>query len=255
MKLVADVGLIGHPNAGKSTLLDAITNARPKIASYAFTTIIPNLGVCEIGSSATPTTPTTSSVPTYSDSNTFSPTHTHSNSNSNSRSHDSGSNKMTFKRMVIADIPGLIEGASQGKGLGKGFLRHVERCKILIHVIDGQSQDPIGDYLAINNELQLFSSILANKPQIVVINKIDIPEVSSKLVRIMTDIKEHMSHKRLLTISAAGRIGTDELVQRTYSFLEKIVSDEQLHMASQVERPMDQNYEDPMLTIPLVGDD
>ena len=162
---------------------------------------------------------------------------------------------MTFKRMVIADIPGLIEGASQGKGLGKSFLRHVERCKILIHVIDGQSHDPVGDYLAINNELQQFSSILANKPQIVVINKIDIPEVSSKLVRIMTDIKSHMSHKRLLTISAAGRIGTDELVQRTYSFLEKIVSDEQLHMASQVERPIPQNYEDPMLTIPLVGDD
>ena len=188
----------------------------------------------------------------HSDSNA--PSSSHSNSSSNSRSQDS-SNKMTFKRMVIADIPGLIEGASQGKGLGKGFLRHVERCKILIHVIDGQSQDPIGDYLAINNELQLFSSILANKPQIVVINKIDIPEVSEKLVRIMTDIKSHMSHKRLLTISAAGRIGTDELVQRTYSFLEKIVSDEQLHMASQVERPIPQNYEDPMLTIPLVGDD
>jgi GTP-binding protein len=109
LKLVADVGLVGVPNAGKSTLLDALTNARPKIASYPFTTIVPNLGVCEIGGE--------------------------------------GSLQSGGSAMVLADIPGLLEGAHMGVGLGRGFLRHVERCHMIIHVVAGDSVDTVSDYL------------------------------------------------------------------------------------------------------------
>lgn len=228
LKLVADVGLVGLPNASKSTFLDAVTNARPKIASYAFTTIVPNLGVCEIFKG------TSGSIHSGSGSG--------SRSRSGSGSEDGDANvsegesgrtgggeeaHVSYDRMVIADIPGLIEGAHEGRGLGRGFLRHVERCKILIHLVDGTSKDPVKDFLAINNELQMFSPILAQKPQIVVLNKIDVPEVQEKADSILREISQKMPHKRLLSISAAGRIGTEELIQRTYSFLEKIRRDEQ----------------------------
>lgn len=164
---------------GKSTLLDAITNARPKIASYPFTTIVPNLGVCEVDS-------------------------------------------LRGDAMVLADIPGLLEGAHLGIGLGKGFLRHIERCKIIVHVLNGDSSDILGDYVAINRELKLYSSILANKPQIVVINKIDLPHVADRLDEIRSNLKPQMPHSRLLVISAAGRIGLDEFVEKTFNFLSKV---------------------------------
>jgi GTP-binding protein len=128
--------------------------------------------------------------------------------------------------LIIADIPGLIEGAHKGTGLGRGFLRHVERCKILIHVIDGSGVDPVKDYITINKELLLFSSALASKPQIVVLNKIDLPEVLEKSAKLQEELKEVMMHNRILLISAAGHIGLEELIKRSYAFFKKLCSDE-----------------------------
>ena len=186
LKLVADIGLVGVPNAGKSTFLDAVTDAKPKIASYAFTTIVPNLGVCNVG----------------------------------------GGQSEGGDAMVIADIPGLVKGASDGVGLGRGFLRHIERCYIILHIVNGNSADPIGDFVAINKELQLFSPLLASKPQVVVLNKIDIPEVGDKIELLKRKISEAMPHKRLLTMSAAGRINVDEVIERSHKFLKKLKADE-----------------------------
>jgi GTP-binding protein len=135
LKLIADVGIVGVPNAGKSTLLSVVSNAKPKIAAYPFTTIRPNLGVVEL------------------DLDT---------------------------RLVLADIPGLIEGAHQGLGLGHEFLRHVQRTRVLIHLLDGLSENPLVDYAQINAELALFDPRLAEKPQVVVFNKMDIPEVQER---------------------------------------------------------------------------
>jgi GTP-binding protein len=132
LKLIADVGLVGMPNAGKSTLLSVVSAANPKIAPYPFTTIQPNLGVVTLD---------------YTTS------------------------------FVLADLPGLIEGASRGVGLGHTFLRHVERTRLLVHLIDGAATDPLGSYEAINQELAAFSGALAAKPQIVVLSKMDLPEV------------------------------------------------------------------------------
>ena len=127
LKLIADAGLLGLPNAGKSTFLAATSNARPKIADYPFTTLYPNLGVV-------------------------------------------GVDNVEF---VVADIPGLIEGASEGRGLGDLFLGHVERCAVLLHLVDGTSGDPIGDYQTIINELEAYGGVLAEKPRVTVLNKID----------------------------------------------------------------------------------
>src|SRR5690606_14088935 len=131
LKLIADVGIVGVPNAGKSTLLSAVSAARPRIDSYPFTTLQPNLGVVEVGDGET---------------------------------------------MVWADIPGLIEGASAGVGLGHDFLRHVERTRVLIHLLDGAASDPLEDWAMINQELALYHANLAQKPQLVVLNKIDLPD-------------------------------------------------------------------------------
>lgn len=182
LRLVADIGLVGYPNAGKSTLLKAMTNASPKIASYPFTTIVPNLGVCEVGAG---------------------------------RSGGDGA-------MVIADIPGLIEGAHRGVGLGRGFLRHVERCKIIIHIVSGTSLDPLKDFTSINQELALFSPLLAQKPQIVVLNKIDEQAVEESMEQVLALLRENMPHTRLLPISAAGLQGVEDLKLRTYKFLMKV---------------------------------
>ncbi|MGE5617732.1 MAG: GTPase ObgE [Sphingomonadaceae bacterium] len=130
LRLLADVGLVGLPNAGKSTLLSRITAARPKIADYPFTTLVPNLGVVEV------------------DDTTF----------------------------VVADIPGLIEGAHQGAGLGLEFLRHIRRTRLLVHLVDGSSADPIRDFEVVNRELEEYDPELAKKPQIVAINKMDLPD-------------------------------------------------------------------------------
>ncbi len=131
LKLIADIGIVGKPNAGKSTLLSVLTAAKPKIADYPFTTLSPNLGVAQI-------------------------------------SWDRG--------IVLADIPGLIEGASQGIGLGHEFLRHIERTRVLIHLVDGMADDPVADYETINAELAAFGHSLADKPQILALTKMDLPD-------------------------------------------------------------------------------
>ncbi len=135
LKLIADVGIVGVPNAGKSSFLSAVTNAQPKIANYPFTTLEPNLGVVNLD---------------------------------------------LENSLVFADIPGLIEGAHLGAGLGDSFLRHIQRTKVLVHLLDGLSQDPIADFAQINAEMALFDAALKNKQQIVILNKMDLPEVQEK---------------------------------------------------------------------------
>ncbi len=174
LKLVADVGFLGKPNAGKSTLLAAASAARPKIANYPFTTIVPNLGVCDIG--------------------------------------DEGAG------LVLCDIPGLIEGASSGVGLGITFLRHVQRCRVLLHVVDGTSDDPIGDFVTINEELRKYDDFLAEKPQVVVLNKIDVTEVKEKQDELLMKLREAAGHSRVLPISAATRERVQELMGRLKKF-------------------------------------
>jgi GTPase len=175
LRLVADVGFLGVPNAGKSTLLAAASNARPKIANYPFTTIIPNLGVCDLG--------------------------------------EEGSG------LVLCDIPGLIEGASKGAGLGQAFLRHVQRCKVLLHVVDGTSEDPIGDFITINKELREYDQFLAEKPQVVVLNKCDVSEVRDMQDDLIAQLKKEAGHTRILTISAATGENVKDLMNRLKKFV------------------------------------
>jgi GTP-binding protein len=172
LKLLADVGLVGLPNAGKSTLLAAVTAARPKIAPYPFTTLQPYLGVVVL------------------DNDT---------------------------EFVLADIPGLIEGASEGKGLGHEFLRHVERTRVLVHLLDGLSTDPLADFVAINHELEAFGHGLAEKPQLVVLNKLDEPQVRECWPQIEEALKAR-GHKPM-AISALAREGTQELLYRAAQML------------------------------------
>lgn len=168
LKLLADVGLIGYPNVGKSTILSMVSAAQPKIANYHFTTIEPNLGVVNLG-----------------DGNSF----------------------------VIADIPGLIEGAHEGVGLGHEFLKHIERTKLLVHVVDVAStegRDPIKDFEVINEELKKYNATLAQRPQVVAANKTDIPESEEHLEKFAKDI-EAMGYK-VFPISAAANKGLNELM-------------------------------------------
>ncbi len=166
LKLIADIGLVGVPNAGKSTLLSVLTNARPKIAPYPFTTLEPNLGVAQIDDATT---------------------------------------------VVLADIPGLIEGASQGAGLGFEFLRHVQRTRVLIHLLDGLSEDPLADFSQINTEMSLFDPNIAKKPQIVAVNKIDQPEVLERLPQLKRELKKRGVTK-IWEISALARVNVRELL-------------------------------------------
>ena len=175
LKLLADVGLIGFPNVGKSTLLSVVSKAQPKIANYHFTTLFPNLGVVWV---------------------------------------DEG---VSF---VMADIPGIIEGASGGAGLGHDFLRHVDRCRLLIHVVDvsgSEGRDPVQDFDAINEELRQYSPELAERPQIVAANKVDILEDPENLER----LRAHVEGKGfpLLEISAAAHQGTRQLVGKAAEML------------------------------------
>ena len=194
LKLIADIGLIGVPNAGKSTLLSVLTNARPKIAPYPFTTLEPNLGVANIDENTT---------------------------------------------VVLADIPGLIEGASQGAGLGHDFLRHVQRTRVLIHLLDGLSEDPLADYSQINSELSLFDPNLAKKPQVVALNKIDQPEVQERLVEVQKKFKK--LGVELMTVSALARTNTRDLLVKAYQKLQETPPPEEVELPL----PVYKSKEDP----------
>jgi GTP-binding protein len=190
LKLIADIGLIGIPNAGKSTLLSVLTNAKPRIAAYPFTTLEPNLGVAHIDDDAT---------------------------------------------VVLADIPGLIEGASHGAGLGHDFLRHIQRTRVLIHLLDGLSEDPFADYSQINSELALFDPNLTKKPQLVALNKLDQPEVQARLEEILRKFKKKKVD--LWTISALARTNTRELLVRAYQVLQETPPLEEFEAPMPVYKP------------------
>ncbi len=166
LKLLADVGIVGLPNAGKSTLLSVISAARPKIAGYPFTTVEPMLGVVENG----------------------------------------------WDRFVVADIPGLIEGAHRGAGLGLDFLRHIERTRVIVHLIDGGAPDPLADYQAVVAELREYGHGLADRTRIVAVNKIDVPEVAGRTAE-LTEAFGRLGCEPMF-ISAAAGTGVQELIQR-----------------------------------------
>ena len=188
LKTIADVGLIGFPNVGKSTLLGAITDAKPKIANYHFTTLSPNLGVL----------------------------------------------KMYEKTCVVADIPGLIEGASEGVGLGHQFLRHIERTRLLVHVVDisgSESRDPKNDFSAINRELKEYSSVLAARPQIIALNKIDLLPTDNCAVaefREFLKTQEGYENSQVFEISAGTHAGVDALVKAIFDMLDTIPKPEKI---------------------------
>lgn len=172
LKLLADVGIVGVPNAGKSSFLAAVTNATPKIADYPFTTVEPNLGVARLD-----------------DENS----------------------------LILADIPGLIEGAHEGAGLGFTFLKHIQRTRVLIHILDGMAEDPLADFSQTNNELALFDDQLKTKPQIVVFNKIDQPEAKEK----WKSIKKTLSKKgfELIPISTMTRENLTQVLWKALDLL------------------------------------
>jgi GTP-binding protein len=175
LKLLADVGIIGLPNAGKSTLLSSISSATPKIGDYPFTTLTPTLGVVETG---------------------------------------------WAEPFVVADIPGLIAGAHQGAGLGIRFLRHIERTRILIHLLDAQTIDPqrpLAAYETVNRELQFFNPNLTQKSQIVVLNKMDLPESKTAATAFM----DALDDQPVLLISAAKKTGLEKLISRILELLER----------------------------------
>ena len=174
VKLIADVGLVGYPNAGKSTLLARTSAATPKIASYPFTTLIPNLGVVRIDRE---------------------------------------------QNFVLADIPGLIEGAHKGSGLGHQFLRHIERTRMLIHVIDlsaTDGRDPIEDYEQLNLELGHYNPMLTDLPQLIALNKTDIPKAEVNIAR----VQAYFDKRKVFPISAITGDGVDELMQQAYRSLQ-----------------------------------
>jgi GTP-binding protein len=174
LKLIADAGLVGKPNAGKSTLLSRLSKARPKIAAYPFTTLTPQLGIVELPD---------------------------------------------FRRFVLADIPGLIEGAHAGSGLGDEFLRHIERTRLLVHLVDINpidGSDPATDYHAIRRELELFSDVLAAKPQLVVANKMDLTDSEQKLA----EFREAIG-REVLAISAVTGQGLVPLTEQIMNRLEE----------------------------------
>src|SRR5713226_3836236 len=186
LRLIADVGLVGYPNAGKSTLLSVVTAAQPKIADYPFTTLSPNLGVVTIGQ------------PGSGDEYSF----------------------------VLADIPGLIEGAAQGVGLGHEFLRHIQRTRLLIHLLDGAAfeSDLWQNFQAINQELREYDEHLATLPQIVVLNKMDLPEARERWPALKAQAER--AGYPVFAISAATHQGTDELMQFTARRLHELQQEE-----------------------------
>ncbi|MDI9476807.1 MAG: GTPase ObgE [Natronincolaceae bacterium] len=198
LKLIADVGLIGFPNVGKSTLLSVVTSARPKIANYHFTTLTPNLGIVQTK---------------HGDS------------------------------FVLADIPGLIEGAHEGAGLGHEFLRHTERTKLLIHVLDisgTEGRDPLEDFEKINTELRLYNEELAKKPQVVAANKIDIPGWQVNFEKIKSALKKQKVE--VFSISAVTGQGLDELLNYVSKRLKEL---EASHKETVVKKEKVYKYEEP----------
>jgi GTP-binding protein len=181
LKLIADVGLVGFPNAGKSTLISVISAAKPKIADYPFTTLEPNLGVVDLGD---------------------------------------------FRTFVVADIPGLIEGASEGAGLGDRFLRHIERTKLILHLVDVSSfsgRDPVDDYEIINHELANYSPELAERPQIVVATKIDALDEPERV----EELRKRAKHdgKDFYEISSVAGTGVKDLVFAVSERLNEITTE------------------------------
>lgn len=184
LKLIADVGLVGFPNVGKSTLLSVVSAATPKIANYHFTTLSPNLGVVELDSD---------------------------------------------RRFVMADIPGLIEGAHEGVGLGHDFLRHIERTKVIIHVLDvsgTEGRDPIEDFRKINNELKLYSEKLASKPQVIACNKMDIPDSEKSFDRVRLFLSSEGYD--IFPVSGATKMGIKPMLNRVYNILETMEDEEEI---------------------------
>lgn len=194
LKLLADIGLVGAPNAGKSTLLSVLSNAKPKIADYPFTTLEPNLGVA----------------------------------------------MLDHRDLVLADIPGLIEGAHLGIGLGHDFLRHIQRTRVLIHVLDGSAEDPLADFHQINTELALFDERLGEKPQIVAFNKMDLPDAQARWLQVR-DALQALDYE-VMAISAATHLNTRDVFNRAVQILDElpnVVPDEE------AEKPVYQLGEDP----------
>jgi GTP-binding protein len=179
LKLIADVGLVGMPNAGKSTLLSVVSKARPKIADYPFTTLEPQLGIAEVGSD---------------------------------------------RRIVIADIPGLIEGAQHGAGLGHAFLKHIERTKVIVHLLDMfpmDGSDPAENYRKIRSELEAFSPELAHKKELVVANKMDLATDDEAIDKLRDDL----SDVEILAISGATRQGIDNMLEELWRMLHPVAPD------------------------------
>ncbi len=173
LKLIADVGIVGVPNAGKSTLLSTVSGARPKIANYPFTTLHPSLGVVTIDE---------------------------------------------YDTMVLADIPGLIEGAAQGAGLGHDFLRHIERTRVLIHLLDGAASDPLLDWAMINQELAFYDIALEDKPQLVVLNKMDLPDAVAWEPIIREEVVK--AGYSFCSISAVSGLGVREMLFKVKRMLD-----------------------------------
>ncbi|WP_310481620.1 GTPase ObgE [Chamaesiphon sp. VAR_48_metabat_403] len=177
LKLLAEVGIIGLPNAGKSTLISVLSAARPKVADYPFTTLVPNLGVVR---------------------------------------------KPSGDGTLFADIPGLIEGASEGAGLGHDFLRHIERTRVLLHLVEATSEDPIGAYETIQQELIAYNDTLATRPQILALSKID--AVDDEEVAAIAQALSEVAQQQVFLISSATRTGLDPLLSQVWQQLDELAA-------------------------------
>jgi GTP-binding protein len=194
LKVIADIGLVGKPNAGKSTFLSVVTKARPKIADYPFTTLHPNLGVAWVDD---------------------------------------------FE-MVIADIPGLIEGAHDGVGLGDRFLKHVERCAAFLHIVDATVEDVVNEYEVIRKEVDLYNEKLANKPEVIVLNKID--SLTEDEVKAKVDVLSRATGKKVIAMSAIARQGLFECLRELCKYIShkrKKIEDENVEQVKKTWSPLD----------------